>query len=79
MRPISKNPSAYFLATPMVDWYFQRFPEHREVIRRIEVGNMPNNEPTKLTLASSIAARNQGQPKLLDLVRNTLRPENDDF
>ena len=27
----------------------------------------------ELTLASSIAARNQGQPKLLDRVRNTFR------
>ena len=34
---------------------------------------MPNDEPAKLTLASSIAARNEGQPKLLDLVRNTFR------
>ena len=34
---------------------------------------MPNDEPAKLTLASSIAAQNQGQPKLLDLVRDTFR------
>ena len=34
---------------------------------------MPNDEPAKLTLASSIAARNLGQPKLLDQVRNTFR------
>ena len=27
---------------------------------------MPKDEPAKLTLASSIAAQNQGQPKLLD-------------
>ena len=39
----------------------------------MEVGNMPNDEPAKLTLARSIAAQNQGQPKLLDLVRNTFR------
>ena len=37
----------------------------------MEVGNMPNDEPAKLTLASSIAARNNGQPKLLNQVRNT--------
>ncbi len=35
--------------------------------------NMPNDEPAKLTLASSIAARNQGPPTLLDQVRNTFR------
>ena len=34
---------------------------------------MPNDKPAKLTLASSIAAQNQGQPKLLDQVRNTFR------
>ena len=39
----------------------------------MEVGNMPNDKPAKLTLASSIAVQNQGQPKLLDQVRNTFR------
>ena len=34
---------------------------------------MPNDEPAKLTLASSIAAQNQGRPKLLAQVRNTFR------
>ena len=30
---------------------------------------MPNNEPAKRALASSIAVRNQGPQKLLDQVR----------
>ena len=34
---------------------------------------MPNDDPAKLTLASFVAARNLGQPKLLDQVRNTFR------
>ena len=57
----------------MTDWCFHRFPEHDQEICRMEVGNIPNDEPAKLTLASSIAAQNQGQPKLLDQVRNTFR------
>ena len=69
MRHTFYDPSAYFLAKPLIDWCFQRLSKQNQEICGMEAGNMPNDDPAKLSLAT----RNLGQPKLLDPVRNTFR------